>query len=217
MQSVSQPTYRVSCDALLEKIPALIYIRDNRTGGIKWCNSEMEKALGYTMQEIIGKGTRIFMELMHPDDLYLADNKKYSSTILANFAGVIRARSRNSGEYKWYLGISTVFQTSPEGEVLEKLLLFVEFNSSLIIQNKEQINKAIRHALSSQNRDLLQRLNNREKQIIQLVATGSRNKEIAKKLHLSIHTVEGYRKNIRMKLNVKNTQELLALAKNIGF
>jgi DNA-binding CsgD family transcriptional regulator len=207
----------VQRDTLLEKIPAMIYIRDNRTGGIIWCNKTMEKSLGYSMQEIISKGIMIFKELMHPDDLYLADNKKYSSTILSNFGGVIRARSRFSEDYKWYIGISTVFKTSAQGEVLEKLLIFVEFNSAIIIQTKEQINEAIRHALNAQNQDLLRRLNTRERQIIQLVIGGFKNAEIAKKLHLSIHTIQGYRKNIRMKLNVKNSQELLVLARNIGF
>lgn len=216
-QSAAPEPYLVSGNELLEKLPALIYIRDNLTGGIKWCNQVMENALGYSMNQIISKGKMIFKELMHPDDLYLADNKKYSSTVLSNFGGVIRARSRKSKDYKWYIGISTVFKTSDQGQVLEKLLIFVEFNSSTIIQTKEQINEAIRQALGAQNKDLLGRLNDREKQIIQLLSSGQRNNEIAKKLHLSIHTIQSYRKNIRMKLNVKNTLELLALAKNIGF
>ncbi|HVB04172.1 MAG TPA: LuxR C-terminal-related transcriptional regulator [Chitinophagaceae bacterium] len=212
----SEPYY-TSSDELLDKLPALIYIRDNLTGGIRWCNNVMETVMGYSRKEIISKGMAIFKELMHPDDLYLADNKKYSSTILSNFGGVIRARSRYSTDYKWYIGISTVFRTDEEGEVLEKLLIFVEFNSTTIIQTKEQINEAIRQAMSSKNKELLERLNDREKQIILLVIAGKRNLEMAKKLHLSIHTIQSYRKNIRMKLNVKNTQELIALAKNIGF
>ncbi len=49
-----------------------------------------------------------------------------------------------------------------------------------------------------------------------LAARGHNNKEIAEKLNLSRYTIETHRKNIRLKLKVRNTPELVALAKQIG-
>jgi two-component system NarL family response regulator len=53
----------------------------------------------------------------------------------------------------------------------------------------------------------------REKEIIQLIATGTPDKEIAQKLFLSFHTIRTHRKNITRKLgfSLKNAAELIWL------
>ncbi len=56
------------------------------------------------------------------------------------------------------------------------------------------------------------KLSSREGEIIQLVAEGLSNKEIAKKLFLSVHTISTHRKNIMSKLDVKNTAGLVMYA-----
>ena len=56
------------------------------------------------------------------------------------------------------------------------------------------------------------KLSEREIEIIQNVAAGFSNKEIAKRLFLSIHTVTTHRKNIMSKLGVKNTAGLMMYA-----
>lgn len=55
-------------------------------------------------------------------------------------------------------------------------------------------------------------LTDREKQILQEVANGHTTKAIAENLHLSYHTVENYRNNIMMKLDVSNSAELIKKA-----
>jgi DNA-binding NarL/FixJ family response regulator len=52
----------------------------------------------------------------------------------------------------------------------------------------------------------------RETEIIQLIAGGFSNKQIAEKLFLSIHTVTTHRKNIMNKLGVNNTAALMMFA-----
>lgn len=55
-------------------------------------------------------------------------------------------------------------------------------------------------------------LTDREQQILQLVADGLTTKQIAQQLFLSFHTVENYRDNIMMKLDVNNTAALIKKA-----
>lgn len=57
----------------------------------------------------------------------------------------------------------------------------------------------------------------RETEIVQLVAAGMANKEIAEKLYLSIHTVKTHRKNIIKKLGFtfKNAADLMVYASKI--
>lgn len=60
-------------------------------------------------------------------------------------------------------------------------------------------------------------LSKREIQIIQLITDGISKKEVAKKLSISVRTIETHRHNIYKKLQIKNTAELVryALSKKI--
>lgn len=59
-------------------------------------------------------------------------------------------------------------------------------------------------------------LTNREKEIVQLIADGLSNKEVADKLFISIRTVETHRKNLMGKLHLRNTAEIIKYAINAG-
>jgi two-component system response regulator NreC len=52
----------------------------------------------------------------------------------------------------------------------------------------------------------------REKEVLQLLAEGKSNKEVASLLSLSVYTVETHRTNIMQKLNLHNTAELVLYA-----
>ncbi len=52
----------------------------------------------------------------------------------------------------------------------------------------------------------------REREILQLLAEGKNNKEVASHLNLSLYTVETHRGNIFQKLNVHSTAELILYA-----
>ncbi|EQD57082.1 protein containing Transcription regulator LuxR, partial [mine drainage metagenome] len=58
----------------------------------------------------------------------------------------------------------------------------------------------------------LEALSNREMQVFELIGRGQGTREIAERLHLSVHTIESHRENIRMKLGLRNGTELLRRA-----
>lgn len=60
-------------------------------------------------------------------------------------------------------------------------------------------------------------LTRREREVIELIANGLTNNEIAEKLFISSTTVDTHRKNLLAKFNAKNTAELVKLAHNGGF
>lgn len=53
------------------------------------------------------------------------------------------------------------------------------------------------------------KLSNRELEVVSLIAAGFTNKEIAKKLFISVHTVSTHRKNVLRKLGLRNSSELV--------
>lgn len=58
----------------------------------------------------------------------------------------------------------------------------------------------------------IKKLGDREYEIFHLIGKGLRPKEIAQQLSLSVHTVENHRSNIRQKLNLKNSKQLIRIA-----
>lgn len=59
-------------------------------------------------------------------------------------------------------------------------------------------------------------LTDREKEVLQFIANGDTNAEIAEKLFLSYHTIENYRISLLLKLDVKNTAMLIKKALLMG-
>jgi DNA-binding NarL/FixJ family response regulator len=55
-------------------------------------------------------------------------------------------------------------------------------------------------------------LSSREKEVLQLIADGLTNPQIAEKLFISLHTVDSHRKNLLAKFKVNNTAALVKMA-----
>ena len=60
------------------------------------------------------------------------------------------------------------------------------------------------------------KLRDREKEILQLVAEGNSNKEVAQKLYISPKTVENHKANIMKKLNIHDRIALTKYALRLG-
>jgi len=56
----------------------------------------------------------------------------------------------------------------------------------------------------------------REREVLQLVAEGATNKDVARKLGISVYTAEGYRSRIMEKLNLHSAGEIVRFAMRSG-
>jgi LuxR family maltose regulon positive regulatory protein len=70
--------------------------------------------------------------------------------------------------------------------------------------------------VSSRSNVLVDELSDREIEVINLIANGSTNQEIAQELVLSLYTVKSHARNIYSKLGVKNRTEAVARARMLG-
>lgn len=69
-----------------------------------------------------------------------------------------------------------------------------------------------RQAEATMSRSPYDRLTDREREVLQLVAEGHSSREIAEKLCISVKTVEAHRSNLMQKLGLHNTAHLIAYA-----
>ncbi len=78
------------------------------------------------------------------------------------------------------------------------------------------IQEYIRQAEATAEKDSYDQLTTREREVLQLIAEGHSNREIADLLHISIKTVETHRANLMDKLDIHSTAELTQYAMRKG-
>jgi two-component system, NarL family, nitrate/nitrite response regulator NarL len=77
--------------------------------------------------------------------------------------------------------------------------LYLSLDSNLSTDEKKDIGK-------------IPVISSREKEVLELIADGLTNPQIAAKLFLSLHTVDSHRKNLLTKFGINNTASLIKLA-----
>lgn len=70
----------------------------------------------------------------------------------------------------------------------------------------------VRMLQQNQLQDSYDLLSQREKEVLQLLAEGKSNKEVAQVLNLSPHTIDSHRTNLMQKLGLHNTAEIVLYA-----
>jgi LuxR family maltose regulon positive regulatory protein len=70
--------------------------------------------------------------------------------------------------------------------------------------------------LGSPTADLIEPLSEREQEVLQLIAEGLTNREIAARLYVTLNTVKAHTRNIFGKLGVKNRTQAVHKAKSLG-
>ncbi len=80
-----------------------------------------------------------------------------------------------------------------------------------VSEGKRYIGPGLKYVAQEQE-DEVNKLTGREKQVLQLIAQGKSNKEIAKLLELSVNTVSVHRANLMEKMNIHRTAELVLFA-----
>jgi len=137
--------------------------------------------------------TKVVILSMHSDESYI---------LRALNAGVKGYLLKDSAEDDIYPAVRTVAAGRP---------YFSPAIASTLLEEYLQMMK--KHKVQ----DSYDLLTDRERQVLQLLAEGKSNKEVAALLDLSPYTVESHRTNLMQKLNLHNTAEIVlyAVRKNI--
>lgn len=85
-----------------------------------------------------------------------------------------------------------------------------------VMKGKTFLSEEASHTLRKDNGTTVV-LTRREKEVLELIADGMTNTEIAQKLFVSVTTVDSHRKNLLAKLAAKNTAALVKIAVSRGY
>jgi DNA-binding NarL/FixJ family response regulator len=165
----------------------------------------------------------LFLEKEVPDIILLDINLPDTDGI--TLCGIIRKKNRTSK----ILGLTSVNETSLIANMLKQgangYLLKNMDRTELLYAIDEVLNGKI-YLSKEANEKLLEQFNGvrdalenvpmitrREKEVLLLLDEGLNGPQIAERLFLSPFTVETHRKNLLLKFNVSNTQQMLKAAK----
>jgi two-component system response regulator NreC len=149
-----------------------------------------------TIREIVDRlpETKVVVLTMHANEEYLRQ------ALQAGATGYVLKEAVDTE-------IAVAIRVVQRGEVF----LYPSFTRVLLadlIQGEEKDDRS--------QHDGYERLSEREKDVLRLVALGDTNREIAERLFLSVRTVETYRARLMEKLNLKSRGELVRYALRRG-
>lgn len=100
-----------------------------------------------------------------------------------------------------------VLKNASETEIIEAI--------TTVLSGKKYFCDETQELLDDKNNEII--ITRREKEVLNLIAEGFTNSEIADKLFISPLTVDSHRKNLIIKLNAKNTASLIKIASQKGY
>ncbi len=105
--------------------------------------------------------------------------------------------------------VISIFNTPIPKNTNDKTLSVFDDKSILISKLRNQVKSVQQTYIQQENSE---ELSDREKEVLQKIALGKTNKEIANELFISAHTVISHRKNITRKLGIKTVSGLTVYA-----
>ncbi|GEP95899.1 response regulator [Chitinophaga cymbidii] len=103
-------------------------------------------------------------------------------------------------------------KNADSGELLEAIKMILKGGKYF----SETVKQAYINSVFNKEKETLEMLTSREKDVLKLIAEEYTTQEIADKLFLSKHTIESYRKTLILKLKVRNLAGLTRYAVKLG-
>ena len=211
----------------LEKISSYFFIFESKRKVFEYVDKNISRILGFKRTEF---SVEFYLSLIHPDDLHsVLNHEVYMQKFLASIPSnkrksyIFRSdfRLRNSaGNYIRILQESMIHELNKDGSIgklfinqknIVGLRLVDNCSLSFIGLDGEPSYFNVVNERSF-NQDSQTVLTKRELEILNLLAEGLTNAEIAERLFISVHTVGTHRKNILAKTDTSSVLELILYA-----
>ena len=99
-----------------------------------------------------------------------------------------------------------------QDKILDAIRTLLEGRRYVSAELKERLVSQALGGSDATKADPVERLSDRELEVFRLIGQGMTTSIIARRLHLSVHTIESHREKIRHKLDLKNGAELMQRA-----
>ncbi len=221
---------------LLELYPGIMGIFNYNSFKYEFFSPNVEKILGYSAEEYIEGGLAFSYSTLNNIHASIITSEIYPVYLeycVKHSPNEGIKRLRFSYEYQvnakygasiWCQHQFTIIEVDAKGFPILDLFCITDINDSkkddvinfvISQKNDNEIYETI-FTNGYQTRDLTV-LSNRELQVLKLLCEGNSTPKIAAILNLSEHTVKSHRKNILLKMEVKNSMDIVKIAHDNGF
>lgn len=198
------------------KIPGALIVMDIQTTHVEYLSPAGCRLLGVTLEEIKAMGadyhTHFFnaqeSEEYVPKIIGLLERNQPEETI----SFFQQVRTGPGGSWQWYCSSIKIFFWDEQGTPRYTITVAqpVHFTNNISIKAERLLEE---NNFLRRNYSRFQKLTNREREILSLLARGRSAPEIAAQAHLSILTVNTHRRNIKNKLGATSLVEMLEWAR----
>jgi len=200
-------------EKIFSEVNAGLIIFDMNLMKAIWANDPLRKTLG--LKRGIHLNSEEITSMYHPQDQnlllemrsFLRSNRKEAFTAYYKFRNI-------SGEFIWFYTVARIFRYDPTQDIFE--VLGVTLNLSDELTYGKNLKLFAQEKLQNTNRKNIDRITPREREIVKYISNGFKMREISELLGLSVHTVNNHRKNILIKLELKNLASLANFAAENG-
>jgi DNA-binding CsgD family transcriptional regulator len=214
--------------SLINLLPCAIYILNYQTGKYLFVSQSSKDVLGYTANEFIENSNAFYTSRIHPIDLeivtgtvfqeFLAYTKTLSANELKESRFSHNYRFKRKDEKYIHLLQQYVVLESNKNYPLLILGLITDIsahkhdNNVVLSVSRNLKSKGFVLTNAHSHPQITLNISKREHEVIKHIMLGKSSKQIAEKLHVSLHTINAHRRNILQKTNSNNTAELISYA-----
>lgn len=191
---------------IAEFIPGFVHINNLEDISIEFVNNSLENFFDRSSDEIVALKENFFLEICHSsvfESLFPNLSKFYENGDEKKVMGFFQRLRRNKeAEFQDLIGFT---------KISKKLNCFISIENPIGIFDKMAVkmNKLVDdNEFLRKNFRKFASLTKREIEILKLIGNGTARNDIADLLFISKHTLDNHRKNIREKLQIKNSAEL---------
>ncbi|HEY9650590.1 MAG TPA: histidine kinase dimerization/phosphoacceptor domain -containing protein [Coleofasciculaceae cyanobacterium] len=153
-------------EGIVNTSPQLLYIYDPITKRNLYVNQQIVEITGYTPEEMQQAGSQLFLDIIHPDDLYLMGTLSERFATIAD-GEVVKTEYRikhKNGTWCWIRSREVVFNRTPDGTPTEILGTAVDISDRKLAE--EQLKASL------QEKDvLLNEIHHRVKNNLQIISS----------------------------------------------
>lgn len=222
---------------ILDKMPHGVAVLDYRTAKYLYVSDNVSEFFtGLKNEILLEQGTQFWHTLMNDDDRYIIHNKVFPK-ILEILHSIPHEKF---SDYKFSYNYRIIHKSGRIIKLLQNLIIlesdennnpliglitvtdisaFKSNDSVIFTVSYPSLKKDILTAQQESFNMSLEKpsiISVRENEIITAIASGLNTSEIAKKLNISVYTVNAHRRNIIEKIKVRNIAELINYATSNG-
>lgn len=235
INSIIQQLKNPLLSPLLNSYAGIIGIFNYNSFKFDYFSENVKNILGYSAEDYLNGGLSFSYDTLNPIHASIITNEIYPIFLeycVKHASNQDLKHLRFSYEYQvnamygktvWCHHQFTIIEVDEQGYPILDLFCITDISESkkddvinfvVAQKNEKEVYETI-FSTSFQTRDLTV-LSNRELQVLKLLCEGNSTPKIAIILNLSEHTVKSHRKNILLKMEVKNSMDIIKVAHEKG-